>query len=216
MSTPLSPNPLPQAPPAKTPEDKGEGDDESLRDTSGIARGEILLAIARSAIAGALGKPLPADESAPWLQEPGATFVTLTQHGELRGCIGSLETHRSLLQDVKANALAAAFHDSRFLPLGVDELETTRVEVSLLSPLTAIAFSSEQDALSQLRPNVDGIVFEYARYRSTFLPQVWEQLPEPAQFMAHLKHKAGLTPDFWADGVKLSRYTVSKWKEPSQ
>ncbi len=176
-------------------------------------RGEILLAIARAAISGALGKPLPADESAPWLQEQGATFVTLTQHGELRGCIGSLEAHRSLLQDVKANALAAAFRDSRFLPLAADELDLTRVEVSLLSPCAPMCFTCEQDALDQLRPNVDGVIFEYGHCRSTFLPQVWEQLPDPAEFMAHLKHKAGLAPDFWADGVKLSCYTVCKWKE---
>jgi len=176
-------------------------------------KGQILLAIARAAISAALGKPVQADESAAWLQEKGATFVTLTQHGELRGCIGSLEAYRPLLQDIKANALAAAFRDPRFLPLGADELDNTQVEVSLLSPLSAITFNGEQDALAQLLPHLDGIVFEYAPYRSTFLPQVWEQLPEAAEFMAHLKHKAGLSSGFWADGIKLSRYTVSKWKE---
>lgn len=176
-------------------------------------RGPILLAIARAAISGALGHSLHADESAPWLQVPGATFVTLTRHGELRGCIGSLEAHRPLLADIKANALAAAFRDPRFPPLREDELNELRIEVSLLSPLSPIVFANEQDALQQLRPNVDGIVFEYGAYRSTFLPQVWEQLPEPAGFMAHLKNKAGLSPGFWAEGVKLSRYGVSKWKE---
>lgn len=178
-----------------------------------VEKGLILLAIARAGISSALGRPRQADESAPWLQEPGATFVTLTKQGELRGCIGSLEAHRSLLDDVKANALAAAFRDTRFAPLREDELDQVRIEVSLLSPLSPIAFNSEQDALRQLRPKVDGIVFEYGAYRSTFLPQVWEQLPEPAEFMAHLKYKAGLSPGFWAEGVKLSRYTVSKWKE---
>lgn len=176
-------------------------------------QGKALLAIARATISGALGKPMQADESAPWLQEPGATFVTLTQQGQLRGCIGSLESHRSLLADIKANALAAALRDPRFPPLGADELDRTRVEVSLLSPLSPIAFSSEQDALAQLRPLEDGIVFEYGPYRATFLPQVWEQLPQPAEFMAHLKHKAGLSPDFWDKDVRLFRYTVSKWKE---
>ena len=176
-------------------------------------RGPVLLAIARAAISSALGKALQADESAPWLQEPGATFVTLTQNGELRGCIGSLEAHRTLLADVKANALNAAFRDSRFAPLSAEELDTTQVEVSLLSPCAPMRFTCEQDALAQLRPNVDGVVFEYGQYRSTFLPQVWEQLPDPAEFMAHLKYKAGLAPDFWADGVKLSCYSVNKWKE---
>ncbi len=175
--------------------------------------GKILLAIARAAIARKLGHPAVADESAPWLQEPGATFVTLTKSGELRGCIGSLVAHRSLLQDVKANALSAAFLDSRFSPMTEDELSEVQVEVSLLSPCSPLVFSSEQDALNKLRPNVDGVIFEYGNYRSTFLPQVWEQLPDPAQLMAHLKHKAGLAPNFWSDGVKLSCYTVCKWKE---
>lgn len=177
------------------------------------ARGPILLAIARAAISSALGKPLQTDESAAWLQEPGATFVTLTQSGELRGCIGSLEAHRSLLTDVKENALNAAFRDSRFAPLSAEELDTTQVEVSLLSPCKPMYFTCEQDALAQLRPNIDGVVLEYGHYRSTFLPQVWEQLPDPAEFMAHLKYKAGLAPSFWADGVKLSCYSVCKWKE---
>ncbi|MFA7242523.1 MAG: AmmeMemoRadiSam system protein A [Sulfuricellaceae bacterium] len=176
-------------------------------------RGKILLAIARAAIASALGRPVQAIDLAPWLLEPGATFVTLTQRGELRGCIGSLEAHRSLLEDVKANARASAFHDPRFNPLTVEELDATRVEVSLLSPSQALEFRDEQDALAQLRPMVDGIVFEYDRHRSTFLPQVWEQLPRKEDFMGRLKQKAGLSPDFWANGVKLSRYTVEKWKE---
>lgn len=176
-------------------------------------RGEILLAIARAAIATALGRPVQAFDPAPWLLEPGATFVTLTQRGELRGCIGSLEAHRSLLEDVKANARAAAFHDPRFNPLTAGELDAIRVEVSLLSPSQALEFRDEQDALAQLRPMIDGIVFEYDRYCSTFLPQVWEQLPRTEDFMGRLKQKAGLPPDFWADGVKLSRYTVEKWKE---
>ncbi|MDP2963592.1 MAG: AmmeMemoRadiSam system protein A [Sulfurimicrobium sp.] len=176
-------------------------------------QGKILLAIARATISSALGKAMQADESPPWLQEPGATFVTLTQQGELRGCIGSLEAHRPLLVDVKANALAAAFRDPRFPPLIADELDRTQVEVSLLSPLSPIVFNSEEDALAQLQPEVDGIVFEYEFYRSTFLPQVWEQLPQPAEFMAHLKHKAGLSPGFWDTNVRLFRYTVNKWKE---
>lgn len=176
-------------------------------------QGRVLLPIARASICGALGRQQAADESATWLREHGACFVTLTQHGQLRGCIGSLEARRPLLHDVKANAVAAAFSDPRFPALTAHELDYTRVEISLLSPMQPIAFAGEQDALAQLRPNVDGIVFEYGSYRSTFLPQVWEQLPEPAEFMAHLKYKAGLPPHFWAEGVRLSRYTVAKWKE---
>ena len=178
-------------------------------------KGQILLPLARSAIARQLGQTASAPAEALWLQEPGATFVTLTQAGELRGCIGTLQAHRSLLQDVQANAVAAAFQDPRFRPLSLAELNSTRVEVSLLSPSERIDFESEQHALAQLRPNIDGVIFEYGNNRSTFLPQVWEQLPDPQTFMAHLKHKAGLAPDFWAANIKLARYTVSKWKEPT-
>jgi AmmeMemoRadiSam system protein A len=179
------------------------------RDNAGV----ILLPIARAAIARALGRDAEAAENADWLREPGATFVTLKQDEQLRGCVGSLKAHRPLLDDVKANAQAAAFRDPRFKPLAPEELEATRVEVSLLSPLEPIRFESEPDALSQLRPGTDGIVFEYGYHQSTFLPQVWEDLPEPAEFMAHLKHKAGLPPDFWDADVKLARYTVAKWSE---
>ena len=176
-------------------------------------QGTILLAIARAAIANALGRPMQADESASWLLAPGATFVTLTQRGALRGCIGSLEAHRPLLEDVKANARASAFRDPRFKPLTAEELDATQVEVSLLSPQRQLTFRDEQEALAQLRPLIDGVVFECDRYRSTFLPQVWEQLPSKEDFIRHLKLKAGLAPGFWANDVKLSCYTVEKWKE---
>jgi len=176
-------------------------------------QGRILLPIARAAISRALNVPYAADETAPWLAEHGACFVTLTQSGELRGCIGTLQAHRPLLADVKSNAVSAAIHDPRFMPLSVKELDITTVEISLLSPTTAMEVRDEADALAQIRPNVDGIVFEFGSYRSTFLPQVWEQLPQPRQFMAHLRRKAGLPDDFWEEGVKLSRYTVTKWSE---
>lgn len=176
-------------------------------------KGSVLLPIARAAISCALGTPRTADESAPWLAEPGACFVTLTRHGALRGCIGSLEAHRSLLTDVKGNAVAAALYDPRFMPLTKDELENTDIEISLLTPSRGLEFRDELDALSQLRPGVDGVIFEYGRHRSTFLPQVWEQLPDPLLFMRHLKQKAGLPADFWDEGITLSRYTVTKFKE---
>lgn len=176
-------------------------------------QGRILLAIARGAIASRLGKSVPAEESAPWLAERGACFVTLTVGGQLRGCIGSLEPYRPLLQDLKENALAAAFRDPRFPPLAERELESVRVEVSLLSPVTPLVCRDEADALSQLRPGIDGVILEYGRHRGTFLPQVWEQLPSPREFFWHLKLKAGLPPTFWDDGVLLFRYTVEKFKE---
>ncbi|HSR02411.1 MAG TPA: AmmeMemoRadiSam system protein A [Methylophilaceae bacterium] len=179
-----------------------------------INQGEVLLTIARSAISEPLGKPVPNSiEILPWLREKGATFVTLTKNQELRGCIGTLEAHQPLIADVKANAFAAAFRDPRFFPLTENELDLIKVEVSLLSPMKPLQFSGEQDALSQLQSGIDGLVLEFGKYRSTFLPQVWEQLPEPSSFMAHLKHKAGLQIDFWSNEIKLYRYTVSKWKE---
>jgi AmmeMemoRadiSam system protein A len=176
-------------------------------------RGEILLPIARAAIARGLNLSHTAEESAPWLAEQGACFVTLTQFGELRGCIGSLQAHSSLLDDVKRNAVSAAFRDPRFKPLSAAELDITTVEVSLLSRPQEMQVRDEADALAQMRPGVDGIVFAYGRYRSTFLPQVWESLAQPRNFLAILRRKAGLPDDFWAEGVKLSRYSVTKWSE---
>lgn len=176
-------------------------------------KGETLLSIARASISQALGLSFDAAEDAPWLKEQGACFITLMQKGQLRGCIGTLEAHRSLLDDVKANAKAAAFNDTRFSPLTNEELNETDIEVSLLSAMQKLNFSNEQEVLTQLRPGIDGVVFEFGDYRSTFLPQVWQQLPDPEEFIKHLKQKAGLSPDFWADEVKLSRYTVKKYKE---
>lgn len=181
--------------------------------TEDSERGATLLQIARAAIATALGQGRTAAQDAPWLQALGASFVTLTQNGQLRGCIGTLEARRSLLLDVQANAVAAALRDPRFAALTLAELAHTEVEVSLLSPLQPLQFDSQVQALAQLRPGIDGVLFEYQQHRSTFLPQVWDQLPDPAQFMAQLKRKAGLPADFWAEGVRLQRYTVSKWKE---
>ena len=176
-------------------------------------KGEILLPIARASIAAVFGQVQEAAEDATWLREQAACFVTLTQQGQLRGCIGTIEAHRSLLEDVKHNARAAAFKDTRFSPLTGEELNDTEIEISLLSPMSALTFSDEQEALAQLQPGIDGVLFEFGHYRSTFLPQVWEQLPAITDFMAHLKHKAGLNADFWADEVKLYRYAVNKWKE---
>lgn len=176
-------------------------------------KGSTLLKLARSEIASKLGQAVTVPAHAGWLLEPGASFVTLTREGELRGCIGTLEAHRPLGIDVRENAVAAAFRDPRFMPLSREEFEAVRVEVSLLSPTEPLEARDESAALAALRPNVDGVVFEYGHYRSTFLPQVWEQLPEPAAFLAHLKRKAGLPEDFWAEQVRLSRYTVTKWKE---
>lgn len=175
--------------------------------------GSALLTIARNAI----GKnfsiaPLPVTPH-PALSQPAATFVTLTQEGALRGCIGSLEARRPLAADVAENAVAAAFGDPRFTPLSQAELPRTRIEVSLLSPSEPFQFNDEADALSQLIPGVHGLVLTFAGRRATFLPQVWESLPDPRHFMQQLKLKAGLRADFWDQGITLARYGVQKWKE---
>ncbi|MCM2289052.1 MAG: AmmeMemoRadiSam system protein B [Sulfuritalea sp.] len=175
--------------------------------------GIALLVRARNAIAAHFKQPTRAEPAHPALDQPGATFVTLTQDGQLRGCIGSLEAHRPLDQDVRANAVAAAFRDPRFPPLTAEELARTRIEVSLLSAPQPMSFTDEADALRQLRPNIDGIIFSAGQRRSTFLPQVWEQLREPRVFMAHLKQKAGLPADWWSSEVRLQRYEAQKWKE---
>lgn len=175
--------------------------------------GDILLPLARAAIGAELGAIPAAHDDADWLSVTGASFVTLMKQGELRGCIGTLEAHRALGEDVKANAVAAAFRDPRFKPLEKHEFDTLSVEISVLSAVELVAFRDENDALAQLRPDVDGVIFQYGYHRSTFLPQVWENFREPRVFLGHLKYKAGLPPDFWDPAVKLSRYTVSKWRE---
>ncbi len=180
------------------------------------AQGRVLTAIARASIADALGCASAPAPDAAWLHESGACFVTLTQAGELRGCIGTIDPHRPLGEDVRANARAAALRDPRFAPLTAQELDQTRIEVSVLTPREELAFTSQADALRQLRPGTDGIVLEFGAHRGTFLPQVWDQLPTPDQFMAALLRKAGLPQGFWAPGVRLFRYQVRKSSEPAR
>lgn len=175
--------------------------------------GEILTGIARAAIEAEFRQVARPDETADWLAAPGASFVTLTRHGRLRGCIGSLTAHRPLAEDVRHNAHAAAFADGRFLPLAAPELDGLQIEVSVLSQSEPLAFHSEADALRQLRPGVDGLVLRWRDHRSTFLPQVWEELPDREDFLNHLKRKAGLPEDFWSDKLRLRRYTVTSWKD---
>jgi len=179
-------------------------------------KGRILLTIARSAISDRLGMSLDGfmPVNAPWLDEKGACFITLKINGALRGCIGSLEACRPLIEDLHANAVAAAFQDPRFSPLTLEEFERLRIEVSVLTPLELMSFSNEEDAIIQLKPGVDGVVLQYRQHRGTFLPQVWEQLPDPRMFLAHLKQKAGLAADFWHPDVLLYRYRVEKFSEP--
>jgi AmmeMemoRadiSam system protein A len=177
--------------------------------------GHTLLTIARNAIEKKFGRPARVVTPHPDLAKPAATFITLTQQGQLRGCIGTLEARRPLAADVAENALAAAFHDPRFPPLRQGELEATRVEVSLLDTPKPLRFSNEADALGQLRPGLDGLILQCGNHRATFLPQVWESLQTPPLFLQNLKLKAGLPAIFWSPQLTLERYGVQKWKEPS-
>ncbi|HEX4780107.1 MAG TPA: AmmeMemoRadiSam system protein A [Usitatibacter sp.] len=172
-------------------------------------RGPILLAIARDAIASSQGSPRVWGE--PWLAELAATFVTLRDEmGELRGCIGTIDPHRSLGDDVWHNAIAAAYRDPRFPPLDAREIGSTSVEVSVLTPRVPFAVGSEAEAVDRLAPGADGLVLEYLQHRATFLPQVWENISDPLDFLCELRRKAGLPARFWHPDVKLSRYGVEK------
>ena len=175
--------------------------------------GPTLLAIARSAIAEELGMGALPVERASWLEAPGASFVSLHRLGSLRGCVGSLVPRRPLGADVDANARMAAFHDSRFPPLTWSEFADTELEVSVLSALEPLPCRDEAHLLAELRPEEDGLVLEWQGQRSAFLPQVWEELPEPGDFLAHLKRKARLPMDFWRDGLRFSRFTVTRFQE---
>jgi MEMO1 family protein len=184
-----------------------------VADDSEQELGAALISRARNSIAAALGAPREPEPQHPALSQAGATFVTLrTAGGELRGCIGRFEATPRLEDDVRRNAAAAAFSDPRFDPLQAHEWHGLQVEVSLLSEPEPLPLAhSAAEARRRLRPHVDGVILEWRGRQATFLPQVWEQLPEPADFLAALLRKAGLRADFWADDVRLQRYVVRKF-----
>jgi len=176
-----------------------------------------LLELARAALRAAFdGRTLRLDPATlpALLAAPGAAFVTLERQGELRGCIGSLERRRPLAEDVCENACAAAFRDPRFAPLARPELADLDLHLSILGPLEPLPAASEAEALAALAPGVDGLVLEEGFHRATFLPAVWEKLPEPRQFLAHLKRKAGLPADHWSRALRLWRYRVDAFGAP--
>jgi len=184
----------------------------------GAEHGRKLLQIARQSISAALvadGKPGAPPAGEPWLREARASFVTLMRGDELRGCVGALEAQRPLAEDVAENARAAAFEDARFKPLTRDEFARTDIEVSLLSTPKRLAFEDHADLIGRLRPGVDGIILEQGEEgrRATFLPQVWEGLPDPEQFIAHLRQKAGIAQSTELRRCRVKRYTVLKWRE---
>ena len=176
-----------------------------------------LLQLARQSIEYGLlqGKPIPVKVEAfhEDLRQSGAAFVTLHKNGSLRGCVGNLKAHQPLIHDVANNAFAAAFRDTRFPTVRDEELIQLHIEISVLSPQQPIAFSSESELLDAIEPNVDGIVLEDGYFRSTFLPSVWEQLPDKREFLQHLKLKAGLSVDYWSESLKAFRYRTISFEE---
>lgn len=171
-----------------------------------------LLEVARRSIESGLetGQPRLPDLNGvdPVLRANGACFVTLDIDGGLRGCIGHLEADRALALDVAGNAYAAAFKDPRFPPLAPEEWPRVHLELSILGEPEPMQFDSEADLAAQLRVGVDGLILREGARRGTFLPSVWSQLPNPYEFLRHLKHKAGLSPDYWSDGIEVARYTT--------
>ena len=143
-----------------------------------------------------------------WLTEMHASFVTLKTGGRLRGCIGTLEAHAALGDDVAKNAWAAAFRDPRFDPVTPAEMSGLTLQISILGTPEKIWFDSEQDLVGKLRSGIDGLILSEQSARGTFLPSVWESLPEPATFLRQLKLKAGLAADYWSDSIEVMRYTT--------
>lgn len=180
-----------------------------------LASRQRLLQVAREAIL----RPLVSKENyhlelghfPSTFQEQRATFVTLNIDGRLRGCIGSLVAHRALVVDVAHNAQAAAFKDPRFSPLTLAEYQNVDVHISVLSPPAPMNVTDRSDLIAQLRPGIDGLIIEDGAHRSTYLPSVWEQLPDPESFVAELRRKAGLPTDGWSSSIQVSRYTTEEF-----
>ena len=183
-------------------------------------QGNILLRLARQTIAKHLNltvsEPVEEVELAdPGLQAKRGVFVTLNKHGALRGCIGSLVGQESIIDGVRRHALNAAFHDSRFPPVTSDEVPELRIDVSVLSEPRPLEYRDDQDLVRKLRPHVDGVILRApGGAGATFLPQVWDQLPDPQLFLSRLCLKAGLPQMAWQSGqLEIDTYQVQHFEE---
>ena len=179
---------------------------------------QTLLRLARQALElGVRGEKLPPldwDSLSPTLRADGASFVTLTVRGDLRGCVGALEAYQSLAADVREHAIAAALEDYRFRPVQVAELGGISIEVSRLTAPVPLEYSSPEDLIKKLRPGVDGVILRDGSRRATFLPQVWEKLPDAEDFLANLCHKMGASPDLWRrKHLSVFTYQVEEFHE---
>ena len=194
--------------------EEGMTDKEMLTDKEG----EYLLNMARQTIERELfarKKPGKSDADMPviFLERRG-TFVTLTINGNLRGCIGHIIPQESLIRGIEINAINAAFQDPRFRPLTREEWEEVRIEISILTDPKRLVYSDSNDLLKRLRPGIDGVIIKKGLHQSTFLPQVWEQLPEKEEFLTHLCLKAGLEADAWREGdLEVLIYQAQAFEE---
>jgi len=178
----------------------------------------LLLRCAREAILkavnGEMVEPVNLSDVPALLRETGATFVTLTKNGELRGCVGGLEASKPLVHDVQEHAVAAAFHDYRFPPVSLSEIPAIRIEISCLTTPVILDYENPVDLLNQIRPHVDGVVMRDGLHRATFLPQVWEKLPTIEMFLDSLCRKMGSEPDLWRHKImEVSVYQVEEFHE---
>lgn len=178
----------------------------------------LLLSLARRALVDGLGgarlAPLNLESLPDSLRKPGASFVTLTRQGELRGCVGTLEAYQSLAEDVREHALAAALKDYRFPPVRPEEVDGLQIEISCLTPPRELDYEHPDELLERLRPSIDGVILYDDLRRATFLPQVWEKLPEPAQFLDHLCAKMGVEASLWRyKKLKVHVYQVEEFHE---
>jgi AmmeMemoRadiSam system protein A len=194
-----------------------QASDETLDRLTPVEK-DVLLQQARQALeAGVRGQPLPPIDPStlsPRLRQPGASFVTLTKRGQLRGCIGALEPYQSLVEDVREHAVAAALEDYRFPTVQPPELPEIQIEVSRLTLPQPFDYDRPEDLLQRLRPGVDGVIMRDGFRRATFLPQVWEKLPDPATFLSYLCDKMGASPDLWRHKkLEVLRYQVEEFHE---
>lgn len=178
----------------------------------------LLLAVARQSIENAVaGRRLPTlalDGMPPALRENGASFVTLTRQGQLRGCVGSLAAHQPLFEDVRQRAMQAAVDDTRFPPVSAPELKEIEIEISCLQPAVPLEYDDPASLPALLRPGKDGVVLSDGRRRATFLPQVWDQLPRAEDFLSHLCAKMGASPDLWRrKALSVLIYEVEEFSE---
>ena len=179
---------------------------------------KTLLRLARQALeAGVRKMPVPAlepSELTTTLQSRGASFVTLTVNGNLRGCIGALEAYQSLVEDIREHAIAAALEDYRFPNVSESELKHIQIEISRLTAPSVLSYIDSTDLLGKLHPGVDGVILRDGFQRATFLPQVWEKIPDPASFLANLCAKMGVAPDLWKQKhLEVLIYQVEEFHE---